>query len=190
MHHHDAYVKRKNYAWHSVLQRCRPTPKKSNSSHSRVESLDERIPILISDRGALTGSLKSCRPYCGHRGAKRRLGSRGIPLQLFEAGGSFQLESTAFLPEIRGGEAFDLPQLLNTGHSGTWTTVHVSLHQKWEWEEWDGKLRFRGRVHLLLGLDCRSRGAPTEAPGTSVSSTIRRFSSTMRNRRFDSLPFT
>lgn len=30
------------------------------------------------------------------------------------------------LGEIRGGEAFDLLQLLNTGHSGTFSTVHAS----------------------------------------------------------------
>lgn len=28
--------------------------------------------------------------------------------------------------EIRGGEAFDLPQLLKTGHSGTISTVHAN----------------------------------------------------------------
>jgi Flp pilus assembly CpaF family ATPase len=30
------------------------------------------------------------------------------------------------LGEIRGGEAFDLLQLLNTGHSGTNSTVHAN----------------------------------------------------------------
>ena len=30
------------------------------------------------------------------------------------------------LCEIRGGEAFDLLQLLNTGHSGTLSTVHAN----------------------------------------------------------------
>ena len=30
------------------------------------------------------------------------------------------------LGEIRGGEAFDLLQLLNTGHSGTVSTIHAS----------------------------------------------------------------
>jgi hypothetical protein len=32
----------------------------------------------------------------------------------------------AQLGEIRGGEAFDLLQLLNTGHSGTLSTIHAS----------------------------------------------------------------
>jgi pilus assembly protein CpaF len=30
------------------------------------------------------------------------------------------------LGEVRGGEAFDLLQLLNTGHSGTLSTIHAS----------------------------------------------------------------
>ena len=30
------------------------------------------------------------------------------------------------LGEIRGGEAFDLLQLLNTGHAGTLSTIHAS----------------------------------------------------------------
>lgn len=34
------------------------------------------------------------------------------------------------LGEIRGGEAFDLLQLLNTGHSGTPSTVHASSAQQ------------------------------------------------------------
>jgi pilus assembly protein CpaF len=35
------------------------------------------------------------------------------------------------LGEIRGGEAFDLLQLLNTGHSGTLSTVHATSAQQW-----------------------------------------------------------
>jgi pilus assembly protein CpaF len=34
------------------------------------------------------------------------------------------------LGEVRGGEAFDLLQLLNTGHSGTLSTVHASSAQQ------------------------------------------------------------
>jgi pilus assembly protein CpaF len=32
--------------------------------------------------------------------------------------------------EIRGGEAFDLLQLLNTGHSGTLSTIHANSAQQ------------------------------------------------------------
>jgi pilus assembly protein CpaF len=49
------------------------------------------------------------------------------------------------LGEIRGGEAFDLLQLLNTGHSGTLSTVHAaSAHQ--------GLSRFTNCV-LQSGID-------------------------------------
>src|SRR5260370_1862437 len=34
------------------------------------------------------------------------------------------------LGEIRGGEAFDLLQLLNTGHSGTLSTIHANSAQQ------------------------------------------------------------
>jgi pilus assembly protein CpaF len=34
------------------------------------------------------------------------------------------------LGEIRGGEAFDLLQLLNTGHSGTISTIHANSAQQ------------------------------------------------------------
>jgi pilus assembly protein CpaF len=36
------------------------------------------------------------------------------------------LPDRIILGEIRGGEAFDLLQLLNTGHSGTISTVHAN----------------------------------------------------------------
>jgi len=41
----------------------------------------------------------------------------------------FAPAANVFIPqfgEIRGGEAFDLLQLLNTGHSGTLSTIHAS----------------------------------------------------------------
>jgi pilus assembly protein CpaF len=41
----------------------------------------------------------------------------------------FAPATNIFIPqlgEIRGGEAFDLLQLLNTGHSGTLSTIHAS----------------------------------------------------------------
>jgi pilus assembly protein CpaF len=38
----------------------------------------------------------------------------------------FDRPDRIILGEIRGGEAFDLLQLLNTGHSGTLSTVHAN----------------------------------------------------------------
>ena len=49
------------------------------------------------------------------------------------------------LGEIRGGEAFDLLQLLNTGHSGTLSTVHATSAQQ-------GLSRFTSCV-LQSGID-------------------------------------
>ena len=49
------------------------------------------------------------------------------------------------LGEIRGGEAFDLLQLLNTGHSGTISTIHASSAQQ-------GLARFSSCV-LMSGVE-------------------------------------
>jgi len=57
------------------------------------------------------------------------------------------------LGEIRGGEAFDLLQLLNTGHSGTLSTIHAnSAHQ--------GLARFTSCV-LQSGVDLPYRAIKT-----------------------------
>src|SRR5258708_26145637 len=57
------------------------------------------------------------------------------------------------LGEIRGGEAFDLFQLLNTGHSGTLSTIHAnSPHQ--------GLARFTSCV-LQSGVDLPYRAIKT-----------------------------
>ena len=50
-----------------------------------------------------------------------------------------------FLGEIRGGEAFDLLQLLNTGHSGTLSTIHANSAKQ-------GLARFTSCV-LQSGID-------------------------------------
>src|SRR5258708_1030138 len=47
--------------------------------------------------------------------------------------------------EIRGGEAFDLLQLLNTGHAGTLSTIHASCAKQ-------GLARFTSCV-LQSGID-------------------------------------
>jgi Flp pilus assembly CpaF family ATPase len=67
------------------------------------------------------------------------------------------------LGEIRGGEAFDLLQLLNTGHSGTLSTIHAnSAHQ--------GLARFTSCV-LQSGLDLPYRAIKTNI-GDSVNVVI------------------
>jgi pilus assembly protein CpaF len=57
------------------------------------------------------------------------------------------------LGEIRGGEAFDLLQLLNTGHSGTLSTIHANSARQ-------GLARFTSCV-LQSGLDLPYRAIKT-----------------------------
>jgi len=57
------------------------------------------------------------------------------------------------LGEIRGGEAFDLLQLLNTGHSGTLSTIHASSAKQ-------GLARFTSCV-LQSGVDLPYRAIKT-----------------------------
>jgi len=64
------------------------------------------------------------------------------------------------LGEIRGGEAFDLLQLLNTGHSGSLSTVHASSARQ-------GLARFTSCV-LQSGVDLPYRAIKTNV-GDSVN---------------------
>lgn len=64
------------------------------------------------------------------------------------------------LGEIRGGEAFDLLQLLNTGHSGSLSTVHATSAKQ-------GLARFTSCV-LESGLDLPYRAIKTNV-GDSVN---------------------
>jgi pilus assembly protein CpaF len=57
------------------------------------------------------------------------------------------------LGEIRGGEAFDLLQLLNTGHSGTLSTIHANSAQQ-------GLVRFTSCV-LQSGVELPYRAIKT-----------------------------
>jgi pilus assembly protein CpaF len=57
------------------------------------------------------------------------------------------------LGEIRGGEAFDLLQLLNTGHSGTLSTIHANSAKQ-------GLARFTSCV-LQSGIDLPYRAIKT-----------------------------
>jgi pilus assembly protein CpaF len=66
------------------------------------------------------------------------------------------------LGEVRGGEAFDLLQLLNTGHSGTISTVHANSAAQ-------GISRFTTCV-LQSGVECRTAPARriSRNPSTSL----------------------
>jgi pilus assembly protein CpaF len=63
------------------------------------------------------------------------------------------------LGEIRGGEAFDLLQLLNTGHSGTLSTIHANSAQQ-------GLARFTSCV-LQSGV-----GLPYRAIKTNIADSL------------------
>jgi len=67
------------------------------------------------------------------------------------------------LGEIRGGEAFDLLQLLNTGHSGTLSTIHASSAKQ-------GLARFTSCV-LQSGIELPYRAIKTNI-GDSVNVVI------------------
>jgi pilus assembly protein CpaF len=67
------------------------------------------------------------------------------------------------LGEIRGGEAFDLLQLLNTGHSGTLSTIHANSARQ-------GLARFTSCV-LQSGVDLPYRAIKTNI-GDSVNVVI------------------
>jgi pilus assembly protein CpaF len=64
------------------------------------------------------------------------------------------------LGEVRGGEAFDLLQLLNTGHSGTLSTIHANSARQ-------GLARFASCV-LQSGVDLPYRAIKTNI-GDSVN---------------------
>ncbi|HSY66828.1 MAG TPA: ATPase, T2SS/T4P/T4SS family [Terriglobales bacterium] len=59
----------------------------------------------------------------------------------------------SFLGEIRGSEAFDLLQLLNTGHSGTLSTIHANSAKQ-------GLSRFANCL-LQSGIDLPYRAVKT-----------------------------
>src|ERR1700735_3288827 len=68
----------------------------------------------------------------------------------------FAPAANVFIPqfgEIRGGEAFDLLQLLNTGHSGTLSTIHASSARQ-------GLARFTSCV-LQSGVELPYRAVKT-----------------------------
>ena len=67
------------------------------------------------------------------------------------------------LGEIRGGEAFDLLQLLNTGHSGTISTIHASSARQ-------GLARFTSCV-LQSGIELPYRAIKTNI-GDSLNAVI------------------
>jgi pilus assembly protein CpaF len=83
---------------------------------------DERI-LLIED----TAEIQMCQPNLVRLEARQA--QSGLPAvttrDLLKASLRHRPDRI-ILGEIRGGEAFDLLQLLNTGHSGTLSTIHAN----------------------------------------------------------------
>jgi integrase len=81
----------------------------------------------------------------------------------------------AQLGEIRGGEAFDLLQLLNTGHSGTLSTIHASSAKQGQkigalWLNWH-TLR-RTHATLLQAAGASPRDAQVQLGHSKMSTTL------------------
>src|SRR5215472_16584284 len=117
---------------------------------------DERI-LLIEDTAEI---------QLGHANLVRfearqaQTGAPGIAIRDLLKAALRHRPDRLILGEIRGGEAFDLLQLLNTGHSGSLSTVHATSAKQ-------GLARFTSCV-LQSGIDLPYRAIKTNV-GDSVN---------------------
>jgi pilus assembly protein CpaF len=85
-------------------------------------SHDERI-LLIED----TAEIRLAHPNLVRFEARRaQNGLPAVEIRDLRKAALRHRPDRIMLGEIRGGEAFDLLQLLNTGHAGTLSTIHAS----------------------------------------------------------------
>ena len=83
---------------------------------------DERI-LLIED----TAEIKLCQPKLVRSEARQAQNALpAVTIRDLLKASLRHRPDRIILGEIRGGEAFDLLQLLNTGHSGTLSTIHAN----------------------------------------------------------------
>ena len=83
---------------------------------------DERI-LLIED----TAEIQLCQPNLVRFEARQaQSGLPAVTIRDLLKASLRHRPDRIILGEIRGGEAFDLLQLLNTGHSGTLSTIHAN----------------------------------------------------------------
>jgi pilus assembly protein CpaF len=83
---------------------------------------DERI-LLIED----TAEIQMSQPDLVRFEARQaQNGVPAVPIRDLLKAALRHRPDRLILGEIRGGEAFDLLQLLNTGHSGTLSTIHAN----------------------------------------------------------------
>jgi len=110
---------------------------------------DERI-LLIED----TSEIHMCHDNLVRFEAKQpQNGLPGITIRELLKASLRHRPDRLILGEIRGGEAFDLLQLLNTGHSGSLSTVHATSARQ-------GLARFTSCV-LQSGVDLPYRAIKT-----------------------------
>lgn len=112
---------------------------------------DERI-VLIED----TAELQLCQSNLVRFEARREVnGLAAVPIRDLLKASLRHRPDRIILGEIRSGEAFDLLQLLNTGHSGTLSTIHANSAKQ-------GLARFTSCV-LQSGVDLPYKAIKTNA---------------------------
>ena len=110
---------------------------------------DERI-LLIED----TAEIQMAQPNLVRFEARQaQNGVPGVAIRDLLKAALRHRPDRIILGEIRGGEAFDLLQLLNTGHSGTLSTIHANSARQ-------GLARFTSCV-LQSGVDLPYRAIKT-----------------------------
>jgi pilus assembly protein CpaF len=110
---------------------------------------DERI-LLIED----TAEIQMTQPNLIRFEARQaQNGMPGVAIRDLLKAALRHRPDRIILGEIRGGEAFDLLQLLNTGHSGTLSTIHANSAKQ-------GLARFTSCV-LQSGVDLPYRAIKT-----------------------------
>jgi pilus assembly protein CpaF len=110
---------------------------------------DERI-LLIED----TAEIQMAQPNLVRFEARQaQNGMPAVPIRDLLKAALRHRPDRIILGEIRGGEAFDLLQLLNTGHSGTLSTIHANSARQ-------GLARFTSCV-LQSGVDLPYRAIKT-----------------------------
>src|SRR5450755_1252131 len=117
---------------------------------------DERI-LLIED----TAEIQLCQPNLVRFEARQAQSALpAVTIRDLLKASLRHRPDRIILGEIRGGEAFDLLQLLNTGHSGTLSTIHANSAKQ-------GLARFTSCV-LQSGVDLPYRAIKTNV-GDSVN---------------------
>jgi pilus assembly protein CpaF len=110
---------------------------------------DDRV-LLIEDTAEIQLSLENLARFEARRAQN---GLSAVAIRDLLKAALRHRPDRIVLGEVRGGEAFDLLQLLNTGHSGTLSTIHANSAKQ-------GLARFTSCV-LQSGVDLPYRAIKT-----------------------------